>query len=165
MKRILLLIVLFLIHFSTQAQSKQANWEKEIVLKDQYRVLSIKYASNFIITKDSVGILKVEIVGLEKISCEFYFDSAGICESSVFVYYCDDCSKKHIDEHLKNGNYKWMKEHPFVYYSKRNGYTQMEIFNSNPAVTVVTLTRKDWTKKEYRALTKNLERIKKIKHE
>ena len=44
-----------------------------------------------------------------------------------------------------------------LYYSKRKRKTQMEIFNSNVVITIITFTKINWTKKEYIALIKTHE--------
>lgn len=153
MKRILLLLVLFCIHFSNQAQSTYIDWDKESIIKD-FKDLSKSNEKYKVATKDSSGILKVEITGHEKINCEFRFDSLGFCNTSTFVYCCDDCSEKHIKEFVESKYYRWIKKTPGLYYSKRKHKTQMEIFNSNPAATVITFTKVNWTKKEYKVLIK-----------
>ena len=153
MKRILLLIVLFCIHFSIHAQSTYIDWDKKSIVKD-FKDLSKSNEKYFIVTKDSAGILKVEITGHEKISCEFRFDSLGLCNTSNFIYCCDDCSEKHIKEFVEKKYYGWIKKSPGLFYSKRKHKTQMEIFNSNIAVTIITFTKINWTKKEYKELIK-----------
>lgn len=153
MKRILLFIVLFYIHCSIHAQSGYIDWDKESIIKE-FKSLSKKNEKYSVTTKDSSEILKINISGYEKIKCEFRFDSLGFCMGSSFVYCCDDCSEKHIRSFIENKYYRWVKKSPGLYYSKRKYKTQMEIFNSNPAATVITFTKVNWTKKEYKILIK-----------
>lgn len=151
MKRILLILVLFCIHCSTYAQNNYIDWDKESIIKD-FKDLSKSNEKYLIAIKDSSGILKIEITGHEKINCEFRFDSLGFCNTSSFVYCCDDCSEKHIKEFVEYKYYRWVKKMPGLYYSKRKYKTQMEIFNSNSAATVIIFTKTNWTKKEYKTL-------------
>lgn len=153
MKLILFFLIIICINFSTLAQSTYIDWDKKSIIKD-FKDLSKKNEKYIVSTKDSAGVLKVEITGHEKIDCEFRFDSLGFCNTSNFVYCCDDCSEKHIKEFVENKYYRWTKKSPGLYYSKRKHKIQMEIFNSNVAVTIITFTKVYWTKKEYKALTK-----------
>lgn len=153
MKPILFFLTFICFHISIQAQVNYIDWVKKDILKS-FESLSKDNEKYKVETKDSAGILKIEITGHEKINCEFRFDSLGFCYTSNFVYCCDDCSEKHIKEFLENKYYRWVKKSPGLYYSKRKVKTQMEIFNSNPAATVITFTKMNWTKKEYKALIK-----------
>ncbi len=148
--RVLSIVISLCIHFAVHSQST-GKWEQEALVKEHYRSLAKAHENNFSVKKDSVGILMVEITGIEKMSSEFRFDAAGICEESTFIYYCDDCSQKHVDEFLKTGHYRLAKS-PGTYYSKWKYQTQIEVFNSNIAVTVIHYTRMHWTRKEYRKL-------------
>lgn len=153
MKQILFFLTIICFQLSTYAQSTYIDWDKKSIIKD-FNDLSKKNEKYLVSTKDASGILKVEITGHEKIDCEFRFDSLGFCNTSNFVYCCDDCSEKHIKEFVENKYYRWAKKSPGLYYSKRKRKTQMEIFNSNVAVTIITFTKVYWTKKEYKALIK-----------
>lgn len=145
--------IFLLFGLSCTAQNNYIDWDKESIIKD-FKDLSKSNEKYSVATKDFLGILKVEITGHEKINCEFRFDSLGLCNTSNFVYCCDDCSEKHIKEFVESKYYRWIKKTPGLYYSKRKHKTQMEIFNSNPAATVITFTKFSWTKKEYKALIK-----------
>ncbi len=142
---------LLLFGLSCSAQNNYIDWDKASIIKD-FKDLSKSNEKYLVSTNDSLGILKVEITGHEKINCEFRFDSLGFCNTSSFVYCCDDCSEKHIKEFVDHKYYRWLKKMPGLYYSKRKRKTQMEVFNSNPAATVVVFTKMNWNKKEYKAL-------------
>lgn len=154
MKLLLFFLTFVCIHLSIQAQTNYIDWDKKSIIKD-FKDLSKTNEKYTIVTKDSAGILKVDILGHEKINCEFRFDSLGFCNTSNFIYCCDDCSEKHIKEFVEHKYYGWVKMTPGLYYSKRKRKTQMEIFNSNIAITIITFTKVYWTKKEYKALIKN----------
>ena len=153
MKRILFFLTIICINVSVQAQTNYIDWDQRSIIKD-FKDLSKSNEKYFIVTKDSSGILKIEITGHEKINCEFRFDSLGFCYTSNFIYCCDDCSDKHIKVFVEHKYYSWVKMAPGLYYSKRKLKTQMEIFNSNVAITIITFTKINWTKKEYKALIK-----------
>jgi hypothetical protein len=144
---------ILLFGLSCSAQNNYIDWDKESIIKD-FRDLSESNEKYLITTKDSSGILKIEITGHEKINCEFRFDSLGVCITSNFVYCCDDCSEKHVKEFVEHKYYRWIKKSPGLYYSKRKRKTQMEIFNSNPFATVIVFTKTNWTKEQYKALIK-----------
>ncbi len=145
--------ILLLFGLSCSAQNNYIDWDKESIVKD-FQSLSKSNEKYIVSTKDSSGILKIEITGHEKIKCEFRFDSLEFCNASNFIYCCDDCSEKHIKEFVENKYYGWIKKSPGLYYSKRKRKTQMEIFNSNPAATVIIFTKINWTKQEYKNLSK-----------
>ncbi len=153
MKPILFFLTIVFCQISIQALSTYINSDKRAIIKD-FKDLSKTPEKYSISTKDSAGILKIEITGHEKINYEFRFDSLGFCNTSSFIYCCDDCSEKHIKEFVESRNYGCIEKSPGLYYSKRRHKTQMEIFNSNVAVTIIIFTKMNWTKKEYKALIK-----------
>ena len=106
-------------------------FDKKLILNHFEYIAKINKNSKYE-TKDSAGVLKIETSGYEKINCEFQFDSLGTCITSKFVYCCDSCAEKHIQEFVGDRYYGWTKDGPSTYYSKRKRKTQMEIFNSNP---------------------------------
>ena len=126
---------------------------KELIV-DHFKYLAKNNPKYSYETKDSAGVLKIAVSGYEKIDCEFQFDSLGSCITSQYVYCCDSCAEKHIQEFVNERYYGWVKDGPSIYYSKRKRKTQMEVFNSNPFATVVIFTKTNWTKEEYKALIK-----------
>ena len=153
MKAILFFITLcFLSSCATYDSLLDLN--KELIV-DHFKYLAKNNPNYKDETKDSAGILKIVSSGYEKIESEFYFDSLGTCITSQFVYCCDSCSEKHIQEFVEDRYYGWIKDGPSTYYSKRKRKIKMEVFNSNPAATVIIFTKTNWTKKEYKALIKN----------
>ena len=127
--------------------------DKKLILNHFEYIAKINKDSKYE-TKDSAGVLKVGISGYEKVDCEFRFDSLGTCITSQFVYCCDSCSEKHIQEFVEDRYYGWIKVGPSAYYSKRRRKIKMEVFNSNPFATTIIFTKTNWTKEEYKALIK-----------
>ncbi|HLC83348.1 MAG TPA: hypothetical protein VJI69_05930 [Bacteroidia bacterium] len=154
MKPILFFLTIVCIHFSVQSQTSYIDWNKKDIIENIVSLENKRNKDYTIATKDSAEVLKVEITGHEKINCEFRFDSLEFCNTSNFIYCCDACSEKHIKEFVEHKYYGWVKMTPGLYYSKRKHKTQMEIFNSNVAVTIIIFTKINWTKKEYKELIK-----------
>lgn len=151
--RILLIITLSLFSILVKGQSFPCyiNWDKESI-KENFQDLSVQNEKYKVVINDSLSFLKISIRGHEKIDAEFELDSLGECQLSKFVYCCSDCSEKHIQEFLGDRYYGWKKLIPNRYVSKRKRKTMMEVFNSNPEVTVLIFERKEWTKKSYKLL-------------
>jgi hypothetical protein len=148
-------LIITLCFLSTLVQGQQydcfLDYNKETIIEN-FNLLcknNQKYLSSI---KDSAGRLKVELSGYEKISCEFRFDSLGYCDRSQFIYACDECAEKHIRDFEQDHYYRWRLKAPGMYNSKRKRKMTMEIFNSNPAATVIIFTKTNWTRKEYKAL-------------
>lgn len=153
MKRILFFITLcFLSSCATYDTLLGGN--KELIVGVHFKYLAKLNADDKYESNDSAGVLTVKMKGYEKIDCEFHFDSLGTCITSQFVYCCDSCSERHIQEFLEDRYYGWIKKSPGLYYSKRKRKTQMEVFNSNPFATTILFTKTNWTKKEYKELIK-----------
>ena len=145
MKSILFFIVIcFLSSCATYDCLLDANKE---LIRDHFKYLAKNNPQYKYETKDSAGVLKVVASGYEKIDCEFHFDSLGTCTTSQFVYCCDSCSERHIQEFVEDRYYGWTKDGPSTYYSKKRRKIKMEVFNSNPAATVIIFTKTNWTKK------------------